>query len=98
MSKRFLPILIILNTFFFLISILLAFKIFEIRRNNNVKGIQYINFLRLADYTTNNHDSNLKYFYEPKAKNTIIEKPDWLDNSATYTINSDTLNERFEYS
>jgi hypothetical protein len=45
-------------------------------------------------------DSDLKYFYEP-APNTIINnKPSWLspDYSYTITTNTDSLNERFDYS
>lgn len=39
----------------------------------------------------------LRYFYEPKANTTDTVKREWLDYEPTYTINSDSLNERFEY-
>lgn len=39
----------------------------------------------------------LKYFYEPKA-NTIVERrEEWLPDVPKYTINGDSLNERFNY-
>lgn len=43
-------------------------------------------------------DGDLKNFYEPKASEQETVKPDWLQHEVTYTINSDSLNERFEYS
>lgn len=43
-----------------------------------------------------NPQSNLKFFYEPPPHS--IENPnDWIPYKATYSINHDTLNERFEY-
>ena len=42
-------------------------------------------------------DSELKYFYEPKPSTIETDSPEWLGYTATYTINSDALNERFEY-
>ncbi len=44
-----------------------------------------------------NPDSELQRFYEP-APNTIENVNPWVPYKATYTINSDSLNERFEYS
>ena len=42
--------------------------------------------------------NNLKYFYELKP-NTVEEfNKDWLPNVPKYTINADSLNERFDYS
>lgn len=44
-------------------------------------------------------DKNFTYFYEPKPN--IIDLghnfPDWLPYKPTYTINADSLNERFDY-
>lgn len=37
------------------------------------------------------------YFYEPKPNTKETIKRDWLTHSPTYHINSDSLNERFEY-
>lgn len=41
---------------------------------------------------------NLKYFYEPRENIVIEDGADWNPNIVKYTINSDALNERFEYS
>jgi len=45
---------------------------------------------------TFNPNSELQFFYEPKANSTDIVNP-WIPYKATYTINSDSLNERFDY-
>ena len=44
------------------------------------------------------NDSLLKYFYEPKPDTTELDGQKWLGYVPTYTINSDALNERREYS
>lgn len=41
---------------------------------------------------------NLKYFYEPKADTTEEVNHTWLSYPPKYTINSDSFNERYEYS
>lgn len=41
--------------------------------------------------------SGLSYFYEPKPNSTEEVYKDWLTNTPRYTINKDTLNERFDY-
>ncbi len=51
----------------------------------------------------NYHSSgNLKYYYELKSNlskiNDLTDIPRWLNHRPTYNINSDSLNERFEYS
>lgn len=41
---------------------------------------------------------DLKHFYEPKANTTEVSKANWSPfDKAKYTINSDSLNERFDY-
>lgn len=42
--------------------------------------------------------SRLKYFYEPPPSVIQTDNPGWLPNAVKYTINNDTLNERFNYS
>lgn len=37
------------------------------------------------------------HYYEPKPNERIDDHPEWLERPATYTINSDALNERMEY-
>lgn len=39
----------------------------------------------------------LEFFYEPRPNATEIVKRNWLSYSPTYHINSDSLNERYEY-
>lgn len=39
----------------------------------------------------------LAYYFEPEANTTDTDSPDWLGTSATYTHNSDGLNEPFDY-
>lgn len=41
--------------------------------------------------------SDLAYFFEPEANTTDTDNPDWLGYKASYTHNSDGLNERFDY-
>ncbi|MEJ0021023.1 MAG: SGNH/GDSL hydrolase family protein [Candidatus Doudnabacteria bacterium] len=41
--------------------------------------------------------NDLKHFYEPKPNVSLKNKPDWLDYESTNTINSDSLNERYDY-
>lgn len=43
-------------------------------------------------------DDSLKHFYEPKPNSIWIDDPDWLGYITSNTINSDALNERYEYS
>lgn len=45
-----------------------------------------------------NSSGKLKYFYEPTSNTKEVIRPPWLKNKAVYTINSDALNERFNYS
>ena len=45
-----------------------------------------------------NHESELEYFYEPGPADESSYIPPWLPYKPKFTINSDTLNDRFEYS
>lgn len=45
-----------------------------------------------------NPSANLKFFYEPKENSMEEQSKDWLKEKITYTINSDSLNDRFNYS
>lgn len=47
---------------------------------------------------TYNSNNKLKYFYEPRVNNVEIETLAWLPKKIKYTINSDSLNERYNYS
>lgn len=86
---------------FFLISIqliiisFLSYKIYQ--KHKNLLGVVSINPIKKQNIQIT-PKKNLKYFFEPKANTTISEKPSWLPYKAVYTINSDSLNERYEYS
>src|SRR3989344_130455 len=43
-------------------------------------------------------DSNLQNFYEPEAGKIMTESFGWAPKDFEYTINTDSLNERFDYS
>lgn len=42
-------------------------------------------------------DTSLTYYYEQTPNTTITESRDWLPKPATHTINSDGLNDRYDY-
>lgn len=42
-------------------------------------------------------DSKLNQFYEPKPNSLQDDKPSWLPKKVTYSINNDSLNDRFNY-
>lgn len=66
-----------------------------IKYNNRLHfNINRINKKRLIQKT----GTQLKYFYEPKPNSVIKDKNSWLDYKPEYIINSDSLNERFDYS
>lgn len=46
---------------------------------------------------TFSQSNNYRFFYEPRPNTTESIKRDWLSYSPTYHINSDSLNERYEY-
>lgn len=62
-----------------------------------IRNHKQITFLSKNDYVIDTITTKLKYFYEPKAGNTMISKPSWLGYEVRNTINSDTLNEEKEY-
>jgi lysophospholipase L1-like esterase len=41
--------------------------------------------------------NKFKYYFEPKANIVIKDSPIWLNKTVEYTINSDNLNERYNY-
>lgn len=74
----------------------IVFLFFQIKyRNKNILDIS----INTIDSKTieKNPTSEFKYFYEPKV-NTIEKVNEWGPNKGTYTINDDSLNERFNYS
>lgn len=89
-------ILIILEVFLLSIMILLGIKIKNLH-DRQVKGVQVVTVMRKKDQVFDSA-SGLKYFYEPKPNNTEVWNPKWLGREVKNTINSDSRNERFEYS
>lgn len=49
------------------------------------------------DFVELKKGDRLRFFYEPKPNTIETIKRDWLSYSPTYQINSESLNERFEY-
>lgn len=71
----------------------LFLKIYQQYRRN--LGALSVNPIK-KEYITKNPTTGLRYFYEPKP-NTIESVNEWVPYKGIYTINSDALNERFEY-
>ena len=63
---------------------------------SNVLGVQNAIILKRENLIYPADDS-LRYFYEPKPSIQELAREEWLPYTATYTINSDGLNERFDY-
>lgn len=76
-----------------LIIVFLGLNIYKAKEN--VLSLMTINPIRRIDVVFNPAE-NLKYFYEP-APNTEERVNPWVPMKAVYTINSDGLNERFDY-
>lgn len=81
----------------FIESIMIILLGINIYKQGNILGATSINPIREYDINFNNK-GGLKYFYEPKSNLKQIEKPDWLSHTVINTINSDALNERYDYS
>lgn len=91
-------LLIFIEIILFSLIVFLGFKIYSTHKNKgNVKGIHIIPIDKNSIIFDNN-SGNLKDFYEPKPNNMEFAKPEWLDYEVQYSINSDSLNERFDYS
>jgi len=63
----------------------------------NVLGVTSVNPIKKENLIFP-PDAKLKYFYESKPNTEEKDQRGWLPYTATYTINSDSLNERFDYS
>lgn len=89
---------IILIVFIFielLLVIYLTFRVVKLIKNKRILGSSKINIIEKENIIfTSDH---FRYFYEPKP-NTIEKVNEWVPYKGIYTINSDTLNERFDYS
>jgi len=91
----FISIFICLETILLFFIIVLGLKILRLHEEK-VKGVQYVT--RIDKNNVIFDDSKLKYFYEPKPNSIETAHPDWLGYTATYTINSDSLNSKSDYS
>jgi hypothetical protein len=63
----------------------------------NVLGAVSVNPIKKENLIFHS-DAALKYYYEPKPNSIIEGQPLWRNDDAHYTVNSDTLNERYDYS
>ncbi|OGG08709.1 hypothetical protein A2154_01225 [Candidatus Gottesmanbacteria bacterium RBG_16_43_7] len=91
---KFFYIIVILELIVITISII---GIFAKRRfSTNVLGAVNIAPLDKDNFIIKK-SAGLNYFYEPKPNNTELDQADWLSYQVSYTINSDSLNERFDY-
>lgn len=86
-------LLLSLILFQLLIISYLTFQI--INKSKNILGAQNINPIKKENLIFPDV-KDLKYFYEPKP-NSIDKVNEWSPYQGVYTINSDSLNERFEY-
>lgn len=86
---------IIYFSILFIQSLIIAFLLLHIYHKQNVISI---NPLKKDGLIFPISSPKLKYFYEPKPNSIRTDHPDWLPYTATNTINTDRLNERFDYS
>lgn len=70
------------------------YKIIENKRKNNL--INYVSTINKENLVFD-VNSKLQHYYEIKPNVMEEDKPDWLGYTAKYSINSDGLNERFDY-
>jgi lysophospholipase L1-like esterase len=78
-----------------IIGIFIAINIYQAKiRSKKVKGVAIVDKKLTNQYPK----SPLQHYYEPTPDEIIFDSPQWLDYKATYTINHDGLNERFNYS
>jgi len=68
-----------------------------IKKKERVLGSEAVNPIAKESLIFS-EEGKLKYFYEPVPNETMVDSPEWLSYKATNTINSDGLNERFDYS
>lgn len=76
-----------------IVSILISQIYYKKNQALEDKSIYQINKKNVEFFTTN----NLKHFYEPKPSHPIIGISKDYALQASYTINKDTLNDRFDY-
>lgn len=79
-----------------IICIWMAQQIWNLYKQNVLHGnVQLVPLKK--EYVVSSPSGTLQYFYEPTANTDQQDSPDWLGHTATYTINADALNERYDY-
>ena len=80
-----------------LLSIVItSFVFFSSYLKGQILGISHLIKLDKNNYSISANE-NLKHFYEPNPNTIISDQPEWLKEKVTNIINSDSLNERYEY-
>ncbi len=95
MKKYSLALLIFIEIVFIGIIGFLGYKIWQVSQDK-VKGVYVTNIPK--DNVILKSIDEFKYFYEPKSESIWKDKPEWMNYQAIYTINHDSLNERYDYS
>ncbi len=90
-TKLFLSIVVIQ----LLIILFLGFSYLN-KKNQKILGEVAINPIPKEELVFP-ESGELKYFYEPIANSVVKDSNDWLPEGVNYTINADSLNERFDY-
>lgn len=98
MNKIINIIALLVIIFFECVVIVFAiYKYFQYK-NKNVLGISSQITILKKDKLIFPINSEYSEYYEPKPNLIEVEQLPWSSESATYTINSDSLNDRYEYS
>jgi len=74
----------------------MVIQLYRVKQYQSVLGAIRISPIR-KEYLLFSGDEELQYFYEPMPDINEIEKPVWLPFGVTYTINNDSLNDRYTY-
>lgn len=96
MEKRYRALTVAVTVIEMGICVALGMYIYQKKYTAAVLGVISVVPLR-KEYLIFPPDAPLKHYYEPKPDTTEEESPPWLGYTATYTINNDSLNERYEY-
>ncbi|MFZ5845265.1 MAG: SGNH/GDSL hydrolase family protein [Patescibacteria group bacterium] len=91
---KFIIVIIVLEI---IVIILLGYRAYEKLLKGKVLGVTQVAVIKKQNLIFPQNDQ-LKYFYEPKPNTDNVIEEEWLGYKAQNTINSDALNERFEYS
>jgi len=98
MKKKYLPILLLLISTECVIGGIAILKIYKERKlDKNV--LSAVTVVPVKKNSISLSPTNqMKYYYEPIANTRQTDRADWMDYDIVYTINSDTLNDRYDYS